>query len=439
MELIPLKAPLIKLQKKGYPEVRKVPIEAAQTWGVCTTLFPPRDALRMLNCCQELRAVIRVLYAVSDEPQIVTFEGDLIRSNDDYARVLKPGLHLVVSYPSALTDLAFEFSRLFPAEYRWDRCPSKEKESTTSPSPGSSAIESLSEATRDHASPASSYGSPPDIPPRKSCHLQPPKLTFYPPKETRFHVTLANARFPDFGGDCGDAANAKHGSATGWAFESQPQEKRRRLLCSISWTFAASPANSHPAVLTDAVSNLARQTVGWAVSPDPPIAAAESSERRFYANCDGDGLGEQMCQGWWMAGETLLPASFAGEEGDRTLLLRGISHTEFFLTDFLKTCGVPGEELNVRPVFITRASRADPPYPGLCKVLDPKPIPRPRYSARRLLGYCQVPHTETDGRFLACQNQSSPRQNDQDFPCLPSADAGGAVGREDCCQGSVWN
>lgn len=314
---------------------------------------------------------------MSDEPQIVTFEGDLIRCNNDYARVLKPGLHLVVSFPSTLTDLAFEFSRLFPAEHRWNHCPSKEKESTTSPSLGPSTVECLlSKATEDHASSgrgASSYGSPPDIPPRKSYHLQPPKLTFYPPKEIRFHVTLANTRFPGVAGRSpsssvhtsparGDCDDAKHRFAAGGALPTSGfgdrSQKKRRQLCSISWTFAASPAGPHAAVLTDAVSNLARQTVDWAVAPDCSIAAptaAESSERRFYANCDetdGDGLEERMRQGWWMTDESLLPASFAGEEGDRTFLLRGISHTEYFLTGFLKTCGVPEYEMNVCSTFL---------------------------------------------------------------------------------------
>jgi hypothetical protein len=363
---------------------------------------------------QELLVVVRSIYAVSEEPQIVTFDGDLIQSEDDYTQVLKPDLHLMVSYPSALTDLEVEFGKLFPVEHQ---CPFSDN------------VDNL--PSEDQASSgASTHDSPSDYRPQKTYQLQPPMLTFYPPKEIQFDVTLVNGSFPDMGGysppslqtstlldavrnrrqkvglnnnyipqyspsqGAGDATvvrdescidmeglphwcpfgiisknmpadgepivakDTKHSFVARKAlptssFEVRTQKRTKQVISSIGWKFTASPVDHGPAMLTDAVSKRTRKTLDWAVYPESQMSL-ESSESRVYAKCDemsDDGDEEGKRQGWWMAIVALLPASFSDKEGDRTFLLRGIAQAEYFLTGFLASCGIPEIERNVCVIY----------------------------------------------------------------------------------------
>ncbi|KAF8252815.1 hypothetical protein K440DRAFT_644962 [Wilcoxina mikolae CBS 423.85] len=134
----------------------------------------------------ELLAVVRRIYPESEEPQIVTFNGDLILSENVYIRVLKPNLHIMVSYPSTIDDLAVELGKLLPFERD---CPYSDN------------VDSLiSEGVRDQASSGASTHDSPSDGEQKVYQLQPPTLTFYPPEEVQFDITLVNGSFPDTAG-----------------------------------------------------------------------------------------------------------------------------------------------------------------------------------------------------------------------------------------------
>jgi hypothetical protein len=292
---------------------------------------------------QQLLDIITLLFPSSssgeqETPEIITFTGALLRSAADYAAVLQPDLHLLISYPSELSSRFDQLANDWSVDYDSYALAGVKPRSSSSP-------------------------PPPKLATAPRCKLLPPSLWFYTPAEMGVMVTLENAGLPPPPPPPRPAAGfarwkQKVATTTPDGVQQQQQQpevlKQQRQLCGqimlqqvcVEFTAIPSTGGAAAAVLGHIDSpQETRRNLGWELLPATPRAG----EKRSYANYDttADPPPNIEGLGWWMASTALMDTGFSGEEGERTFLLTGIEHVECFLTGFLTACGVGGVELKV--------------------------------------------------------------------------------------------
>jgi hypothetical protein len=318
--------PTIKIQKKGAVGATRVAISRVQTW-------------------EQLLALVPLLFpsSSSETPEIQTFTGELLLSASDYAAVLQPDLHVLISYPSDLSELASLFGHL---GQDWSVDYDGYALAGVKP-PGLRAVRE------------------PERGP--SCTLLPPTLWFYPPGEVRIAVVMENAGLPKPKGFArwnqevktpairvtgpssgsvyhsagpGNVPTPTHRPVDTWGVLSQ--RKRMQVLQQVCVEFTASPSSAGgAAALADVVSAAQSRALGWALPHTP-----RAGEKRVYVSYDKP-VDAAERQGWWMCSTALMNMGFSGGEGERSFVLTGIAHAECFLTGFLTACGVGATELMV--------------------------------------------------------------------------------------------
>ncbi|KAA8902958.1 hypothetical protein FN846DRAFT_891338 [Sphaerosporella brunnea] len=342
----------IKIQKKGVHGAIRVSIARVTTWRqlleLVPKLFPPSTE--------------------GGSPEIVTFEGDLLRSAEEYKNVLKPGLRLVVSYPADLGGLVDAFGDL-----------------------GREALECGGGDDAD----------------AERFQLLPPSLFFYTAKELRVLVTMANSSVKEFC-EPGLVIDRRFLGRKGvvlpptlWDVWASNAAGRKQVLVQRSLEFTATPGGERePAVVT----REGERALRWAVHDQD----AAEGEKRVYAYCEG----AFERQGWWMADLEVLTAPW---EPERCFLLEGLAHAQCFLTAFLEACGVGPREVKDYATYWTDSLRSAC-HPAdkviVVKFLTPKEMrtflpltidPYPDWIVRVFAVFRVLPKREVKERAIRCE------------------------------------
>ncbi|KAI5819424.1 hypothetical protein BZA77DRAFT_304047 [Pyronema omphalodes] len=295
--------PIIKLQQKGTTDCLRVSLDAVETYAA-------------------LLQLVITIYPSQTNPQIVTFDGILLRNELEYNKVKRPGLHLIISFPWCFCagDPGLNPGGVFPGSSRGFKGPSchhpvEETEAlqSQSVSRGSTTSKLSDDEMRELVESTEVQGLDTQrlFNTYPVTHVMPVKMMFWPPGEMEFEVTIepidADGEFLDVDMDAADKTNQS------------PEKLQGKRVC---WKFIAMPRNPEPAALT--AFNCGDFNLG-----DKEIDCVELNEV----------LPPSLPTIW---------TSFSKQEGDRTFLLRGVERLQFFLAGFLSSCGVPESEMKVR-------------------------------------------------------------------------------------------